>query len=625
MNLLSAENLAKSYGERTLFSGLTFGVNQGQKVALIARNGTGKTTLLDILAGKDSPDSGSVTYRKNLRRAYLEQHPDLNPDLTVAQTLFDTGNETVRILARYEEALEHPEDTRGYQRAFEAMERANAWDLETRFSQILSRLRLHDQKQRVSSLSGGQRRRLALAHALIEEPELLILDEPTNHLDLDMIEWLEEYFANRPVSLLMVTHDRYFLDRVCTDILELEGGELHHYPGNYQDFLREKEAREQIASTTAKKTRSLYKQELEWMRRQPKARTTKSKSRIEDFEELKKEALSRRKEREMELEINMERLGTKVVELHNISKSYDGRELFSGFTYHFKRGERIGLIGPNGSGKTTFLDLVTGNLESDTGKVVHGETLQFGYYTQHGLEASPGKKVIDAVREFGDYIPLKKGRQLSAQQLLERFLFDRKAQYDYIEKLSGGERKRLFLCTVLIQNPNFLILDEPTNDLDIVTLNVLEEFLLDFPGTLLIVSHDRYFMDKVTDHLFVFDGQGGIRDFPGNYSDYRLQAEVPSGAPAPEVSDAATSVTRDTPANSGARKGKRNYNQEREYRQLETEIGKLEARKREIETGFSDPSLPGEEMDRLSRELSDLLQELEEKTARWFELAAIEE
>ncbi|MBC2840002.1 ABC-F family ATP-binding cassette domain-containing protein [Robiginitalea sp. SC105] len=623
MNLLSAENLSKSYGERTLFSGLTFGINQGQKVALIARNGTGKTTLLDILAGEDTADSGQVTYRKGLRRAYLQQHPKLNPELTVAQTLYASGNETVRIVAQYEEALASPEDTRGYQRAFEAMERANAWDLETRFSQILSRLQLHDQKKRVGDLSGGQRRRLALAHALIEEPELLILDEPTNHLDLDMIEWLEMYFSNRPISLLMVTHDRYFLDRVCTDILELEGGNLYHYPGNYQDYLAEKETREQVSETTARKTHSLYKRELEWMRRQPKARTTKSKSRIEDFESLKKEALGKRRDREMELEINMERLGTKVVELHNVSKSYGGRCLFSGFDYHFKRGERIGLIGPNGSGKTTFLNLVTGNEPTDTGKVVHGETLQFGYYTQQGLQADPGMKVIDAVREFGDYIPLKKGRQLSAQQLLERFLFDRKAQYDFIEKLSGGERKRLFLCTVLIQNPNFLILDEPTNDLDIVTLNVLEDFLLDFPGTLLIVSHDRYFMDKITDHLFVFDGQGGIRDFPGNYSDYRLQADVPAADGKANAQDPAESG--DEPNGSGARKGKRNYREEREFRQLEKEIGELEARKKEIEKGFADPSLPGEAMDQLSRELSGLLAALENKTERWFELAAIED
>jgi len=623
VNLLSAENLSKSYGERQLFSGLTFGINQGQKVALIARNGTGKSTLLNILAGKDFPDSGLVTYRKGLRVAYLEQEPLLDASLTVGETLYASENELVRIVGQYEAALQRPEDTAGYQRAFEAMERARAWDLETRFNQILSRLQLNDPRAPVGTLSGGQRRRLALAHCLIEEPELLLLDEPTNHLDLEMIEWLEDYFASQPVSLLMVTHDRYFLDRVCNQILELDNGALYTYQGGYEAYLQEKEGREAVTATTARKTQALYKKELEWMRRQPKARTTKSRSRIEDFEQLKKKALQRRQEREMELEINMERLGSKVVELHRVAKRYGDRTLFEGFSYSFQRGERVGLVGPNGSGKTTFLDLVAGLTLPDAGKVVQGETLKIGYYTQAGMSADPGMKVIDAVREFGDYIPLKKGRQLSAQQLLERFLFDRSAQYDYIEKLSGGERKRLFLCTVLIQNPNFLILDEPTNDLDIITLSVLEDFLLDFPGTLLIVSHDRYFMDKITDHLFIFDGRGGIRDFPGNYTDFRrygLTEEAGAGtAPARAASPAPPQEK------SGARRGKRSYAQQREFETLETEIARLESRKAELEAGLADPGLPGEQLDRVARELASLLAELEGKTERWFELAAIEE
>ncbi|MDG1572405.1 ABC-F family ATP-binding cassette domain-containing protein [Robiginitalea sp. M366] len=623
MNLLSAENLSKAYGERELFSGLTLGINQGQKIALIARNGSGKSTLLDILAGKHPPDSGQVTYRKGIRVAYLEQEPALDPGLTVAQTLFASDNETVRILGQYEEALKRPEDTKGYQRAFDAMERAQAWDLETRFNQILSRLKLDDPEARVGTLSGGQRRRLALAHTLIDTPDLLLLDEPTNHLDLEMIEWLEDYIRVQDTSLLMVTHDRYFLDRTCTGILELDGGRLNPYPGNYQEYLREKEAREAVAATTAKKTQSLYKQELEWMRKQPKARTTKSKSRIEDFHALKQKALNRPQEREMELEINMERLGTKVVELHNTAVRFGDEPLFQGFSYAFKRGERVGLIGPNGSGKTSLLNLVAGTLEPTAGKVVHGETVQIGYYTQKGLRPDPGKRVIDAVREFGDYIPLKKGRQLSAQQLLERFLFDRKAQYDFIEKLSGGEQKRLMLCTVLIQNPNFLILDEPTNDLDILTLTVLEAFLQDFPGTLLIVSHDRYFMDKITDHLFVFDGKGGIRDFPGNYTDYRL-----TGFPETESGDAgmeeAPKTQPKTPG-SGMRQGKRSYREQREYETLEKEIEALEARKSEIEAAFARPDADGADMDALSIEMAGLLQSLEAKTERWFELAAIEE
>ena len=622
MNLLSAENLSKAYGERILFSGLTFGINQGQKIALVARNGTGKTTLLDILAGKQPPDDGQVTFRKGLKIGYLEQDPGMDPGLTVSDTLFASENEVVQIIARYEAALQRPEDEKAYQKAFEAMERANAWDLETRFRQILSKLELHDHEVRVGELSGGQRRRLALAHVLIETPDLLILDEPTNHLDLGMIEWLEAYFRQHTGTLFMVTHDRYFLDRVCNQILEMEGGELYTYKGNYSDYLREKESRETLMEVTSKKTQALYRKELEWMRRQPKARTSKSKARIEDFHALKERAHQRRRAHEVELEINMERLGTKVVELHNVSKSYGDHILFSDFTYHFKRGERIGLVGTNGSGKSTFLEVVCGHLSPDTGKVVHGETLKIGYYTQVGLQVDPGKRVIDVIREFGDYIPLMKGRQLSAQQLLERFLFDRKQQYDFVEKLSGGEKKRLFLCTVLIQSPNFLILDEPTNDLDIITLNVLENFLLDYPGTLLIVSHDRYFMDKITDHLFVFDGKGQVTDFPGNYSDFRVYEQERPDRDPEEVPQKEDTAPQEAPR---GRKGKLTYSQQQELQTLEGEIAQLEDRKRVLEGLFTNPELPGEELNELSRELSGVISNLEEKTARWFELSAIEE
>jgi ATP-binding cassette subfamily F protein uup len=563
LNLLSVENLSKSYGERLLFKNLNFGINLHQKVALIARNGTGKSTLLNILTRKDQADSGNVVFRKGLRVAYLEQEPKLDPKLTVAETLYASDNAVIQIIGRYEAALLQSENEAAYQRAYEDMEQAGAWDLEARFNQILSRLKLNNPKVLVGTLSGGQKRRLALAHCLIEDPELLILDEPTNHLDLDMIEWLESYFASQPISLLMVTHDRYFLDRVCTQILELEDGSISSFSGNYESFLQQKESREAVAAVNNRKTQSLFKKELEWMRRQPKARTTKSKSRIEDFEALKKKALHRKESREMELEINMERLGSKVVELHRISKGFGAQNLFEGFSYPFQRGERVGIVGPNGSGKTTFLELVANLTTPDSGKVVHGETLKIGYYSQSGMQVDPGIKVIDAIREFGDYIPLKKGRQLSAQQLLERFLFDRSAQYDYIEKLSGGERKRLFLCTVLIQNPNFLILDEPTNDLDIITLSVLEDFLMDFPGSILLVSHDRYFMDKITDHLFVFDGKGGIRDFPGNYSDFRQYGLEEYSEE--NSSEKAQELPKKNIGNTGNRKGKRTYAQQREY------------------------------------------------------------
>ena len=621
MNLLSAENLSRSYGERTLFSGLTFGINQGQKIGLIARNGTGKSTLLDILAGIHPPDGGNVTYRKGLTVGYLEQEPELDPELTIFETLFATDNDVVRVIARYEKALANPDGQQEYQRAFEAMERAGAWDLETRFRQILSRLDLNDPGARVGSLSGGQNRRLALAHVLIDTPDLLILDEPTNHLDLEMIEWLEGYFRQQSDSLLMVSHDRYFLDRVCNQILELDEGSLYTYRGNYSHYIKEKEARESLQEVNARKLQALYRKELAWMRRQPRARTSKSKARTADFETLRERALQRRKAHGVELEINMERLGSKVLELHHVSKAYGEHELFRDFTYHFRKGERIGLVGRNGSGKSTFLEVVCGQVAPDTGKVVHGETLKLGYYTQQGLQVEAGKRVLDVIREYADFIPLKKGRQLSASQLLERFLFDRKQQYDYVEKLSGGEKKRLLLCSLLIQNPNFLILDEPTNDLDIITLNVLENFLLDYPGTLLIVSHDRYFMDKITDHLFVFDGSGQILDFPGNYSDlrdYRREKEAVESPKSEEESQERVTGT-------GARKGKLSYSQQRELQALEAAIEKLETRKAELEQVFTDPELPGEALNEFSRELSQVVKELEEKTGRWFELAAIEQ
>lgn len=621
MNLLSAENLSKSFGERILFSDLTFGINQGQKIALVARNGTGKSTLLDILAGKHRADTGEVTTRKGIKIGYLEQDPYLDPELTVYQTLFASENSLVQIIAEYEKALEHPENEKAYQRAFEAMEQADAWDLETRYKQILSKLGLDNTGVRVANLSGGQCRRLALAHILLDTPDVLILDEPTNHLDLEMIEWLEEYFRTHVSTLFMVTHDRYFLDRVCNHILELEDGILHNYKGNYAYYLQEKESREALEAVNQQKTKALFKKELQWMRRQPKARTTKSKARIADFDEIKHRASQRRKVHEVELEIQMERLGTKVLELHHISKQFGSRVLFEDFSYNFKRGERVGLVGANGSGKSTFLEIICGNLSPDTGKVVHGETLKMGYYTQEGLQVQPGQRVIDVIREFGDYIPLKKGRELSAQQLLERFLFDRKQQYDYTEKLSGGERKRLFLCTVLIQNPNFLILDEPTNDLDIITLNVLENFLLDYPGTLLIVSHDRYFMDKITDHLFLFDGAGTITDFPGNYSDLRefQQNPDPEKKPPPE-----TSKEESQKKKQGSRKGKLSYTEQRELRNLEKEISRLEKRKGELEKQLMNPELPGEELDEISREFASLTGELDKKTERWFELSAME-
>ncbi|MEJ1223408.1 ABC-F family ATP-binding cassette domain-containing protein [Sediminicola sp. 1XM1-17] len=625
MNLLTVENISKSYGELVLFKDLSFGINKDQKIALIAKNGSGKTSILNILAGLDTPDTGQVNYRKGIRVSYLSQEPDLNPELTIEETIFASDNEILTVIAQYEKALENPEDAEFYQKAFEAMERNSAWDFETQYKQILSKLRFEDLNLKVGVLSGGQKKRLALANALINKPDLLILDEPTNHLDLEMIEWLEAYFAKENITLFMVTHDRFFLERVCNEIIELDNGQLYSYKGNYSYYLEKKEARLEQEAVEHHKSKILYNQELTWMRRQPKARTTKSKSRIDDFQAIKEKASQRRKEHHVELELNMERLGSKIMELHKISKAYPGKPILDKFEYNFLKGERIGIIGKNGTGKSTFLNILTGEDKPDSGKVVVGETIKFGYYTQKGIAIKEGQKVIDVIREFGDYIPLKKGRQISAQQLLERFLFDRKKQYDFVDKLSGGERKRLYLCTVLIQNPNFLILDEPTNDLDIVTLNVLESFLLDFPGCLIVVSHDRYFMDKIVDHLFVFRGNAEIEDFPGNYSDFRAYEDsaVADYRAEKEKSTEAKPV-KNTWKNEG-KTVKLSYNDQKEYNNLEKTIQRLEEKKVTLQNQFADPSLEGTEIDKLSLELKEVEEEIEAKTERWFELSALME
>ena len=520
LNYLSVENISKAYGERVLFENVSFGINKDQKIALIAKNGAGKSSLLKILIGQDTPDTGQVVSRKGLKIAFLSQEPALPEELTIEDYIFQEENPILKVIQQYEHALEHPEDEVAYQKAFEAMERHEAWDFETQYKQILFQLKLTNLHLPIKHLSGGQRKRLALANVLISKPDLIFLDEPTNHLDLEMIEWLENFFAKEKMTLFMVTHDRYFLERVCNEILELDEGTLYSYKGNYTYFLEKKQQRLEQEQASQEKAKNLYVRELDWIRRQPKARTTKSKSRIDDFALIKEQAQKRRREHVVELEIAMQRLGSKIIELHNVVKKFPEKTILDRFSYVFKRGERVGIIGKNGTGKSTFLNLLTGKIAPDAGKIIIGETVQFGYYTQQGIEINPQEKVIDVIKKYGEYIPLLKGRTLSAAQLLERFLFDRKKQYDYVEKLSGGERKRLYLCTVLIQNPNFLILDEPTNDLDIVTLNVLEEFLLDYEGCLVIVSHDRYFMDKIVDHLFVFKGEGEVQDFPGNYSDY---------------------------------------------------------------------------------------------------------
>ncbi len=614
MNYLSVENISKSFGDRVLFEGLSFGINKDQKIGFVAKNGTGKTTLLKIIAGDDTPDNGNIIIRKDLKMAYLSQKEDLNEELTVEQTIFDSDNETLKVIELYEKALENPEDAEAYQKAFELMEQKNAWDFETQYKQILFKLKLNDLHKKVSSLSGGQKKRLALAMILLDQPDLLILDEPTNHLDLEMIEWLEQHLKKANTTLFMVTHDRYFLDRVCNDILELDHGKMHRYKGNYSYFLEKKEERITAEQTTVSKAKNLFKKELDWMRRQPKARTTKSKSRIDDFHQIKEVAHQRRQDHQVQLEIQMERLGSKVVELHHVSKTFDENLLINKFDYVFKRGERIGIIGKNGTGKSTFVNLITGSLQADSGKVVIGETIKFGYYSQGGIKIKEGQKVIEVIKEYGEYIPLAKGKAISAGQLLERFLFDRKKQYDFVEKLSGGELKRLFLCTVLIQNPNFLILDEPTNDLDIITLQVLENFLLDFPGNLLVISHDRYFMDRIVDHLFVFEGEGIINGFPGNYSDYRSYEDS-------KPSESNQKIKKEDSRKSAAPTKQLSHTEKREFGKLEKDMANLGRKKIEIETKFSNNDVAPDKIEETSIDLQKIITELETKEERWFELS----
>jgi len=616
MNYLSVENISKAFGEVELFSNISFGINKDQKIAFIAKNGTGKTSMLNIIAGIDNPDTGQVISRKGLNIEYLSQEDCLNDHLTIEQTIFDSDNETLKVIEEYENALKNPSDEKAYQLAFEKMETLNAWDFETQYKQILFKLKLDDLTQKVGSLSGGQRKRLSLAVILIHKPDLLILDEPTNHLDLEMIEWLESYFEKEKITLFMVTHDRFFLERVCNEIVELDNGNFYTYKGNYSYYLEKKEERVEQEQASIEKAKNLFNKELEWMRRQPKARTTKSKSRIDDFYKIKEEAHKRRNDHTVQLEINMERMGSKILELHNISKSFGDLKILDKFDYVFKRGERIGIIGKNGTGKSSFLNMITQKIPVDSGKVVIGETIKFGYYTQNGINPKPNQKVIEIIKEYGEYIPLTKGRKISAAQLLERFLFSRKRQYDFIEKLSGGERKRLYLCTVLIQNPNFLILDEPTNDLDIITLNVLENFLLDFPGCLLVVSHDRYFMDKIVDHLFVFRGEGIVEDFPGNYSDFRVYED---SKPAETTSVVKNTDTREK----NTTKAKLSYKEKKEYDAIEGEIETLTTEKKNIETQFLDSSLSGEEINELSIKLQEITNKIEEKEDRWFELTSL--
>ncbi len=616
MNYLSVENISKSFGDKTLFENISFGINKDQKIAFIAKNGSGKTTIMNIINGVDTPDTGNVTIRKDINMAFLSQVPNLQDDMTVEENIFASDNAVLKVIGNYERALLNPHDEEAYQKAFDAMDQYDAWDFETQFKQILSKLKLEDLTMKVKTMSGGQKKRLSLAIILISRPDLLILDEPTNHLDLEMIEWLESYFAKENITLFMVTHDRFFLERVCNEIIELDNGKLYQYKGNYSYYLEKKEMRLLSENASIDKAQNLLVKELAWMRRQPKARTTKSKSRQDDFYVIKEKAESRRKENQVELEINMERMGSKIIEIHKLSKRFKDRVILDNFTFDFQRGERIGIIGKNGTGKSTFLNLLTGTMPPDSGKVTVGDTIKIGYYTQSGINPKPGQKVIDIIKEYGEFIPLTKGKIISASQLLERFLFDNKKQYDFVEKLSGGELKRLYLCTVLIQNPNFLILDEPTNDLDIVTLNVLESFLLDYPGCLLVVSHDRYFMDKIVDHLFVFRGEGVVEDFPGNYSDFRAYEDSADVQQKEDNKVEKKAWKEKNPT------GNLTFNEQKEFQKLEREIKDFEIEKSKIEKLFSDGKVADNDIESKAVELQSVIEKMEQREERWFELSA---
>ena len=620
MNVLSVEKISKSFGDKTLFTDLSFGMDQGDKMAIVAKNGSGKSTLLKCLIGSESIDEGRVVFRNDMRIGYLQQAENLPENKTVLEVVIDTDLPAFNTYREYHKALRIG-DEKKVEAMMEAMSLHQAWDIEAKAQQILGALNLNDFDQEIKTLSGGQKKRVALAQVLLSEPEFIILDEPTNHLDLDMIEWLEDYLNKQRCTLLMVTHDRYFLEVVCNHILELEDEGLFKYKGNFSYYLEKKAEREEQQMSTIEKARNTYKKELEWIRRQPKARGTKQKARIDNFKETKKVALQNTHEDEMVIPIKMERLGTKIVEMHKLSKSYGDLTILDQFSYNVKRKERLGIVGRNGTGKSTFLDIMMEKQKPDGGKVVIGETVQFGYYSQSLLDVGEDKKVIDVIRDIAEFIPLEKGRQMSAAQLLEKFLFPRNMHYNYVYKLSGGEKRRLKLLTVLMSNPNFLVLDEPTNDLDIFVLAVLEDYLKSFQGCLIVVSHDRYFMDKLVDHLFVFEGEGKIKDTIGNYSDYRkqqqadLQAEREAKAEA-KPADPVPEKPKPTSSNN-----KMSYKEKVEFEALEKELPELEEQKEKLSNDLASGSLSNEEMMSAGEKLALIVSQIDEKTDRWLELS----
>jgi len=623
MNYLTLENVSKSYGEKVLFKDINLQISKGQKIALVAKNGTGKTTLLKVVAGLEAGEGEThkIILNRNIKIKFLNQEPEFDESQTVIEAVFDSENEKIKAIKEYEKALLLPDREEELQGAMTLMDDLKAWDFEAKIKEVLSKFNV-DLDQKVKNLSGGQRKRLALTKLLIEEPDFLIMDEPTNHLDLDMIEWLENYLQRPTVTLFMVTHDRYFLERVCDHIVELNDGNFYSYKGNYSEFLIKKTTREENLAANLGKAKKLYKRELEWIRRMPKARGTKAKSRVDSFSDIKAQAFKKLDSDQLQLTVKGARLGSKIVEAHYISKSYGDLKIVEEFDYKFKKNEKVGIIGPNGIGKSTFLRLLTKEERPTAGKVVIGDTVKFGYYTQDGLKLEQDKRIIDVVRDVAEFIPLDKGRKLTAKQLLERFLFTADQHMLYASQLSGGERRRLFLLTILMENPNFLILDEPTNDLDIVTLNVLEEFLYDFQGCVIIVTHDRYFMDKVVDHLFVFEGNGKVRDFNGTYTEYRQRRKQEIQAQRNEQAANTLKAKKEKPIDTDTESvRKMSYLERKEFNRLEKEIEKLEKRKEEILFKFNEPNIDPSKIEDLSIELGTVNQSIDEKEMRWLELS----
>ncbi|MCX6295477.1 MAG: ABC-F family ATP-binding cassette domain-containing protein [Bacteroidetes bacterium] len=634
MNYLSVENVSKSFGTKVLFNKISFGLNQGDRIALIAKNGSGKSTLLKVLVGKEIADEGSVTFRKDIVVTYLDQNPLFNENDTVLEAIYNSNNPMLNAVRDYEDALhafeiEYNDATSDrLEKCSAQMDKLEAWGFEAKVQEILQRLKIAFLDKQIGTLSGGQKKRVALAKVLIDEPHLLILDEPTNHLDVEMIEWLENYLVSKDMTLLLVTHDRYFLDSICTEIIEIDNGNLHHYRGNFQYFVEKKAERESMENSEIDKAKNLFRRELEWVRKMPRARGTKAKYRVDQFEVTKEKAFSKQTEEKLALGVKMSRIGGKILEFVKIKKAFGATKIVNEFSYIFKKGEKIGVIGKNGVGKSTFLNMIMGMEMPDAGTITSGETIVFGYYSQEGLKLNADKRVIEVVKDIAEFIPLADGSKLSASGLLTKFLFPPDVQYGYVSKLSGGERRRLYLMTILIENPNFLILDEPTNDLDIVTLSVLEDFLTNFQGCVLIVTHDRYFMDKMVDHLFVFEGEGVLRDFPGNYTEYREKKELEDRAASkaeqaitPPIKVEEVLLDEKKIVETISVKKKLSFKEKSEFDQLEKEIANLEAEKLKITTLLNSSTDNHEDVVKWSEQIGTIISKLDEKSLRWLELS----